>query len=99
MQSVIVNRKECTENPEAYIYKDLVEKTNMQCLDASVKVWLLWEGASDPSDDDVGGVVSGPDALLQRVLLNQCGEESWVDIRARGQPVNIHHLQYCLGSS
>ncbi len=86
MQSVIVNRKKCTENPEAYIYKYLAEKTNMQCLDASVKVWLLWEGASDPSDDDVGGVVSGPDTLLQRVLLDQRIEESWVD---RSAEVNL----------
>lgn len=54
----------------------------MQCSDASLKVRLLWEGASDPFDDDVGGVVSGPDALLQRMLLDQRGEESWVDRRA-----------------
>lgn len=49
---------------------------------ASVIIWLLREGASDPPDDDIGRVVSGPDALLQRVLLDQRREESWVDRRA-----------------
>ncbi len=64
------------------MYKYLVEKTTVWFLDASVEVWLLWEGASDPSDDDVGGVVTCPDALLQRMLLDQRREESWVDRRA-----------------
>lgn len=59
----------------------LWKKTNLQCVDASVKVWLLREGASDPSDDDVGGVVSGPDTLLKHILLDQRREESWVDNR------------------
>lgn len=54
--------------------------------DASVIVGLLREGAPDPSDDDVGRVVSGPDALLQRLLLDQCREESWVDERAQVNP-------------
>lgn len=52
-----------------------MEKSNLKCWDASVKVWLLRKGASDPSDDDVGGVVSGPDALLQHLLLDQRREE------------------------
>lgn len=70
----------CTLNPGAYIYRFLVDrKTHLQRWDASVKVWLLWEGASHPSDDDVGGVVSGTDTLLQRLLLDQRREESWVD--------------------
>lgn len=42
-----------------------------------MEVWFLREGAADPPDDDVGGVVSGPDTLLQHLLLDQCGEESW----------------------
>lgn len=59
-----------------------MEKTNAQRMDASVKVWLLWEGASNPSDDDIGGVVSSSDTLLQHMLLDQCREESWIDRRA-----------------
>lgn len=58
------------------------KRQNERCSNASVKVWLLWEGAPDPSDDDIGGVVSGPDTLLQLLLLDQCREESWVDRRA-----------------
>lgn len=46
-----------------------------------MEVWFLREGAADPPDDDVGGVVSGSDALLQHLLLDQCGEESWKDSR------------------
>lgn len=56
-----------------------MSKTDEWCSDASVKVWLLWEGAPDPSDDDVGGVVPGPDTLLQHMILDQCREESWID--------------------
>lgn len=60
-----------------------MEKTNVQCYDPSVIVWFLWEGASNSSDDDVGGIVPSPDTLLQHVLLNQRREESWVDRRAQ----------------
>lgn len=42
-----------------------------------MEVWLLREGAADPPDDDVGGVVSGSDALLQHLLLDQRREEPW----------------------
>lgn len=62
-----------------------MNKKNIRCSDASLIVWLLWEGASDPFDDDVGSVVSGPDTLLQLVLLDQRREESWLDRRAKGQ--------------
>lgn len=100
MQSVTENRKKCTYNPEAYIYKYLVNKTNICCSDASLIVWLLWEGASDPFDDDVGGVVSGPDTLLQLVLLDQRREESWLDRRAKGQTRDHPSPpKICLGSS
>lgn len=50
-------------------------------MDASVEVGLLWEGAADPPDDDVGGVVSCSDALLQWLFLDQRWEESWVGSR------------------
>lgn len=62
----------------------------MRRWDASVKVRLVWEGAADPSDDDVGCVVSGPDALLQRVLLDQRGEESAHEGISR--PVGVHDI-------
>lgn len=40
-----------------------------------VKVGLFREGAAYSSDDDVGGVVSRPDALLQGMLLDQRRQE------------------------
>lgn len=46
--------------------------TFIKSPDASVEGGLLREGAANPPDDDVGGVVSGSDALLQDLLLDQC---------------------------
>lgn len=40
-----------------------------------MKVWFLRKGASGASDDDVSGVVTCMDTLLQRFLLNQLREE------------------------
>lgn len=60
-----------------------MEQTDVQSYEASLIVWLLWEGASSSSDDDVGGVVPSSDTLLQRMLLDQRREESWVDRRAQ----------------
>lgn len=60
-----------------------MEETDVQCYDASVIFWFLWEGASSSSDDDVGGIVPSPDTLLQRVVLDQRREESLVDRRAQ----------------
>lgn len=48
------------------------EITFIKSPDASVEGGLLREGAANPPDDDVGGVVSGSDALLQDLLLDQC---------------------------
>lgn len=58
-----------------------VKRSHLGSSDTSLEVWLLREGAADPSNDDVGGVVSGSDALLQHLLSDQRGEESWVDGR------------------
>lgn len=48
------------------------KRSHLRSLDASVEVWLLRDGAAHPPDDDVGSVVSGSDALLQRLLFDQC---------------------------
>lgn len=60
-----------------------MEKTDVQWYDVSVIIRLLWEGASSSFDDDIGSIVPSPDTLLQRVLLDQGREESWVDSRAQ----------------
>lgn len=41
-----------------------------------LEVRLVREGAASAPDDDVGGVVAGPDALLQRLLLDQLRQEA-----------------------
>lgn len=75
------------------MYRFLMERNRhiWRRWDASVVVGPLGEGASHPSDDDVGGVVSGADALLQRLLLHQRREEAWVGGRrqGRGQPPSV----------
>lgn len=58
----------------------------------SVVVGPLGKGASHPSDDHIGGVVSGSDALLQRLLLNQRREIAWIGERRQGRgqiPVSV----------
>lgn len=60
-------------------HKNLARKKNGQGVQiSSVKIRFLWESASNPSDDDMGCVVSGPDAFLQHLLLDQRRKESWV---------------------
>lgn len=56
-----------------------------QRLDTSVVVGPLGEGASHPSDDHIGGIVSGTDALLQRLLLYQRREEAWAVEKRQGR--------------
>lgn len=68
----------------------------MSRFDPLVKVWLFWEGASNPLDDDVGRVVTRPDALLQRLILDQCGQESWVN-RGKRLVWNKHLKRVMLG--
>lgn len=41
-----------------------------------LEVRLVGEGASCALDDDVSGVVSSADALVQSLLLNQLGQEA-----------------------
>lgn len=56
--------------------------------DASVVVGSLGEGASHPSDDHIGSVVSGSDALFQCLLLYQRRKEAWVGERRQGHGHN-----------
>lgn len=58
-----------------------------------MEVRLLWEGAADPPDDDVGGVVPGPDALLQRLVLDQRREEPWVAAEINPSASHLSHPQ------
>lgn len=69
------------------MYRFLVERKRhiWRRFHASVVVGPLGEGASHPSDDHIGGIVSGADALLQRLLLYQRREEAWVGDRRQGR--------------
>lgn len=68
------------------MYRFLMERKRhiWRRLDASVVVGPLGEGASHPSDDHIGGIVSGADALLQRLLLHQRREEACEGERGQG---------------
>lgn len=47
-------------------------------MKVSVEVRFLWKGATRPSDDDVGGVMSGLHALIQRLLLDEFRQEACI---------------------